>query len=127
MLLGSACSNYQKTLKNPDVNKKLDMAMAYYNKKDYYRASTLFEQLQDNFNGTAMAEKVIYYSAYCNYGLQNYLLAGYQFKSYFESFPSGEFAEESLYMTAYCQYLESQSYYLDPTDTQKGLNQSTFL
>jgi outer membrane protein assembly factor BamD len=121
MLLGSACSNYQKTLKNPDVNKKLDMAMAYYNKKDYYRASTLFEQLQDNFNGTAMAEKVIYYSAYCNYGLQNYLLAGYQFKSYFESFPSGEFAEESLYMTAYCQYLESQSYYLDPTDTQKGI------
>lgn len=97
------------------------MAMYYYNKKDYYRASNLFEQLQDNFNGTAMAEKVIYYSAYCNYGLQNYLLAGYQFKSYFESFPSGAFAEESLYMTAYCNYLESQSYYLDPTDTQKGI------
>ncbi len=97
------------------------MAMYYYNKKDYYRASNLFEQLQDNFNGTAMAEKVIYYSAYCNYGLQQYLLAGYQFKSYFESFPSGMFAEESLYMTAYCQYLESQSYYLDPTDTQKGI------
>jgi outer membrane protein assembly factor BamD len=121
LLLGTACSKYQKMLKNPDVNKKLEMAMAYYNKKDYYRASTLFEQLQDNFNGTAMAEKVIYYSAYCNYGLQNYLLAGYQFKSYFESFPSGEFAEESLYMTSYCQYLESQAYYLDPTDTQKGI------
>ena len=97
------------------------MAMSFYNKKDYYRASTLFEQLQDNFNGTAMAEKVIYYSAYCNYGLRNYLLAGYQFKSYFENFPSGEFAEESLYMTAYCSYLESQSYYLDPTDTRKGI------
>jgi outer membrane protein assembly factor BamD len=121
LVLGSACSKYQKTLKNPDVNKKLDMAMAYYKKKDYYRASTLFEQLQDNFNGTAMAEKVIYYSAYCNYGLQNYLLAGFQFKSYFENFPTGEFAEDALYMTAYCQYLESQSYYLDPTDTNKGI------
>jgi outer membrane protein assembly factor BamD len=118
LVLTTACSKYQKTLKNPDVNKKLEMAMYYYNKKDYYRASNL---LQDNFNGTAMAEKVIYYSAYCNYGLQNYLLAGYQFKSYFESFPSGTYAEESLYMTAYCQYLESQSYYLDPTDTQKGI------
>lgn len=95
--------------------------MGYYKKKDYYRASVLFEQLQDNFNGTAMAEKVIYYSAYCNYGLRNYLLAGYQFKSYFENFPSGEFAEESLYMTAYCSYLESQSYYLDPTDTKRGI------
>lgn len=97
------------------------MAMKYYDKKDYYRASTLFEQLQDNFNGTAMAEKVIYYSAYCNYGLQQYLLAGFQFKSYFENFPSGVYAEEALYMTAYCQYLESQAYYLDPTDTQKAI------
>ncbi len=121
ILLTGACSQYQRTLKNPDVNKKLDMAMMYYNKKDYYRASTLFEQLQDNFNGTAMAEKVIYYSAYCNYGLQNYMLAGYQFKSYFESFPSGTFAEEALYMTSYCQYLESQTYYLDPTDTYKAM------
>jgi outer membrane protein assembly factor BamD len=95
--------------------------MFYYNKKDYYRASTLFEQLQDNFSGTAMAEKVIYYSAYCNYGLQNYILAGYQFKSYFENFPSGTYSEEALYMAAYCQYLESQAYYLDPTDTQKGI------
>lgn len=101
LILSASCSKYQKTLKNPDVNKKLESAMGYYKKKDYYRASVLFEQLQDNFNGTAMAEKVIYYSAYCNYGLRNYLLAGYQFKSYFENFPSGEFAEESLYMTAY--------------------------
>ena len=121
LVLTTACSKYQKTLKNPDPNKKLEMAMYYYNKKDYYRASNLFEQLQDNFNGTEMAEKVIYYSAYCNYGLQNYLLAGYQFKSYYESFPTGLYSEESLYMTAYCQYLESQSYYLDPTDTQKGI------
>jgi outer membrane protein assembly factor BamD len=120
-VLISACSKYQKTLKNPDINKKLETAMMYYNKKDYYRASTLFEQLQDNFNGTAMAEKVIYYSAYCNYGLQNYLLASYQFKSYFENFPTGEYAEEALYMTAYCNYLESQDYYLDPTDTNKGI------
>jgi outer membrane protein assembly factor BamD len=121
LLLTTGCSKYQKMLKNPDPNKKLEMAMFYYNKKDYYRASTLFEQLQDNFNGTAMAEKVIYYSAYCNYGLQNYILAGYQFKSYFENFPSGTFSEEALYMSAYCQFLESQSYYLDPTDTQKGI------
>jgi outer membrane protein assembly factor BamD len=119
-VLGS-CSKYQKALKNPDLNKKLEIAQYYYNKKDYYRASILFEQLQDNFNGTAMAEKVLYYSAYCNYGLQNYLLAGFQFKSYYENFPTGEWSEESLYMTAYCQYLESQSYFLDQTDTEKGL------
>lgn len=120
VLLLAGCSKYQKALKNPDVNKKLEVAQYYYNKKDYYRASTLFEQLQDNFNGTAMAEKVMYYSAYCNFGLRNYILAGYQFKTYFENFPTGQWAEESLYMNAYCQFLESQNYYLDQTDTYKA-------
>ncbi len=119
-LLLMGCSKYQKVLKNPDPNKKLEMAQYYYNKKDYYRASTLFEQLQDNFNGTAMAEKVLYYSAYCNFGLRSYTIAGYQFKTYFENFPTGQWAEESLYMNAYCQFLESQNYYLDQTDTYKA-------
>ncbi|MES2689962.1 MAG: outer membrane protein assembly factor BamD [Bacteroidota bacterium] len=119
-LLLAGCSKYQKVLKNPDPAKKLELAQYYYNKKDYYRASTLFEQLQDNYNGTAMAEKIMYYSAYCNFGLRNYPLAGYQFKTYFENFPTGQWAEESLYMNAYCQFLESQNYYLDQTDTYKA-------
>jgi outer membrane protein assembly factor BamD len=67
IIIATGCSKYQKTLKNPDMNKKLELAIYYYNKKDYYRASTLFEQLQDNYSGTAMAQKIIYYSAYCNY------------------------------------------------------------
>jgi outer membrane protein assembly factor BamD len=116
----TGCSKYQKVLKTADPNKKLEMAQYYYNKKDYYRASTLFEQLQDNFNGTAMAEKVMYYSAYCNFGLRAYALAGYQFKTYFENFPTGQWPEECLYMNAYCQFLESQNYYLDQTDTYKA-------
>jgi len=119
--LSGACSKYQSTLKNPDLNKKYEMALYYYNKKDYYRAITLFDQLQDNFNGTSMAEKVLYYSAYCNYALRNYPLAGFQFKAYFENFPSGQWAEESLYMTSYCMYLESQPAYLDQTDTYKAM------
>ena len=117
----SGCSKYQKSLKNPDPNKKLEMAQYYYNKKDYYRAATLFEQLQDNFSGTTQAEKIMYYSAYCNYALKNYALAGFQFKAYFENFPTGEWAEESFYMSAYCQYLESQPVYLDQTDTFKAI------
>jgi outer membrane protein assembly factor BamD len=116
----TGCSKYQKVLKSPDVNQKLEMAQYYYDKKDYYRASVLFEQLQDRYTGTVMAEKVMYYSAYCNFGLRNYPLAGYQFKSYFENFPTGQWAEEALYMNAYCQFLESQNFYLDQTDTYKA-------
>ena len=121
VLLSVSCSKYQKALKDPDANKKFELAKYYYDKKDYYRASTLLDQLQDNFSGTTNAEKVLFYSAYCNYGLKNYGLAGYQFKAYFENYPTGEWAEESLYMNAYCQFLESQPSYLDQTDTFKGI------
>jgi len=121
-IVSSCGSNkYQKTLKNGDASKKMELAEYYYKKKDYYRASTLFEQLMETYSGTSMAEKVTYYSAYCNYGLQNNILAGYQFKTYYENFPTGKWAEECLYMYSYCLFLESQNWYLDQTDTYKAL------
>lgn len=122
LLLASGCSNkYQKALKTPDNRKKLEMADYYYKKKDFVRAISLYEQIEDAFSGTPAAEKVIYNSAQCNFGLKMYALAGFQFKTYFENFPSGEFAEEALYMNAYCAYLESQEPELDQTDTYKAI------
>lgn len=118
----SACSNkYQKMLKNPDNRAKLEMADAYYKKKDFVRAVSLYEQVEDAFSGTPTAEKVLYNSAQCNFGLKMYSLAGFQFKTYFENFPSGEHAEEALYMNAYCAYLESYEPELDQTDTYKAI------
>ncbi len=118
----SSCSNkYQKALKNPDNRVKLEMADAYYKKKDFVRAVSLYEMVEEAFSGTPTAEKVLYNSAQCNFGLKMYALAGFQFKTYFENFPSGEHAEEALYMNAYCAYLESYDPELDQTDTYKAI------
>ncbi len=93
----SACSNkYQKALKNPDNKVKLEMADAYYKKKDFVRAISLYEQIEEVYSATPFAEKILYNSAQCNFGLKMYALAGFQFKTYFENFPSGTNAEESL-------------------------------
>ncbi len=118
----SACSNkYQKALKNPDNKVKLEMADAYYKKKDFVRAISLYEQIEEVYSATPFAEKILYNSAQCNFGLKMYALAGFQFKTYFENFPSGSNAEESLYMNAYCAYLESFDAELDQTDTYKAI------
>ncbi len=122
LLFLSGCANkYQKALKSPDIRLKLEMADSYYKKKDFVRAGNLYEQIEDAFSGTPTAEKVLYNSAQCNFGLKMYALAGFQFKTYFEDYPSGEFAEEALYMNAYCAYLESQEPELDQTDTYKAI------
>lgn len=120
-VFGGCKSKLQKALSSPDGKKKLEMAEYYYKKKDYYRAQLLYEQLEDLYSGTAMAERIMYYSAQCNFGMKNYTLASFQFKTYYETYPTGMFAEECLYLNAYCNYMESQSYELDQTDTYKAL------
>lgn len=100
---------------------KLEMADAYFKKKDFVRAISLYEQIEDAFSGTPIAERVLYNSAQSNFGLKMYSLSAFQFKTYFENYPSGEYAEEALYLNAYCAYLESQEPELDQTDTYKAI------
>lgn len=122
LLIWGACGNsYQKALKNPDNRAKLEMADTYFKKKDFARAISLYEMVEDAFSGTPTAEKILYNSAQCNFALKMYALAGFQFKTYFENFPSAEHAEEALYMNAYCAYLESYEPELDQADTYKAI------
>jgi len=51
IILGS-CGGYNKVLKSSDANLKYRKAFEYYNKEDYSRASTLFEDILNVFRGT---------------------------------------------------------------------------
>jgi outer membrane protein assembly factor BamD len=122
LIFGSCSKNsYQKVLKNPDNRVRLELADAYYKKKDFARAISLYEMVEDAYSGTPTAEKILYNSAQCNFGLKLFALSGFQFKTYFENFPSAEHAEEALYMSAYCAYLESYEPELDQADTYKAI------
>lgn len=120
-MFGACANSYQKALKNPDSRTKLEMADTYYKKKDFARAISLYEMVEDAYSGTPAAEKILYNSAQCNFALKQFALAGFQFKTYFENFPSAEHAEEALYMNAYCAYLESYEPELDQADTYKAI------
>ena len=74
------------------------MAKKYYNKKDYFKALPLFEELLNIYKGTKSVEKVYYYYAYCYYGQGEYLMAAYHFKNLANTYPNGKFTEESHYM-----------------------------
>jgi outer membrane protein assembly factor BamD len=123
LLFIAGCSKYQKLLKSTDNDKKYDMAMKYYEHKDYYRALQLFDQLLPVFRGTAKAEKIAYSYAYCYYEQGQYELASYQFNTFTSSFPRSEKVEECTFMSAYCKYLESPSISLDQSNTQDAIKQ----
>ncbi len=117
-----SCSKYQRILKSSDLNFKFENAVSYYQKKDYNRALPLLEELSTTFRGSAKAEEVNYYYAYCHFSLGEYVLASYLFDTYAKTFPNGKHTEECQYMTAYCLYLESPIYKLDSKNTYKAIN-----
>ncbi|MDX5319844.1 MAG: outer membrane protein assembly factor BamD [Bacteroidota bacterium] len=117
-----ACSSYNKLLKSNDLEKKYTAAIAYYQKKDYYKAGQLFDELLIAFKGDQRFEEIYYYYSYCKYGNGELIMASYHFKNFYESFPTSDKAEEALYMHVYCDYLETYPYYLDPTVTRMTMD-----
>jgi outer membrane protein assembly factor BamD len=114
---------YNKIVKNGTLDEKYEAALKYFDKEDYTRALTLFEELMSVYRGTARGEEVHYYYAYCNYNVEDYLVAGYQFRNYTRIFPGGKHAEECAYMNAYCFYLNSPEYSLDQIDTKLAIKE----
>lgn len=120
-VLFSSCDGYNRLLKSSDNEKKLSKAIEYYNKGNYIKATTLFEELIPIYKGTEKAEEIYYMFSYCNYYQGDYSLSQYHFKNYYRNFPSGKHAEECLFMNAYCFYLNSPNYSLDQSDTKNAM------
>jgi outer membrane protein assembly factor BamD len=114
---------YNKIVKNGSLDEKYAAAIKYFEKEDYTKALTLFEELMSVYRGTGKGEEVHYYYAYSNYNVQDYLVAGYQFRNYARVYPSGKHAEECAYMNAYCFYLNSPEYSLDQIDTKLAIKE----
>jgi len=119
----TSCSKYQRLLKSNDYALKLDMAVKYYEKHDYYRALQLFDEVIIVYRGKEQAEKIQYYYAYCYYGQTDYIMASYHFKNFAKIYPNSKYAEECLYMSAYCKYMDSPSYTLDQSSTQEAIKE----
>jgi outer membrane protein assembly factor BamD len=121
LLLGSCTNNYQRLLKSPDVNKKYEAAIQYYEKGDFFRAGTLLEDLIPLLKGRPEAEKAQFYFANTNYKQRNYVLSAFYFKSFTDTYPNSEFAEEASYLHAKSLFLDSPGYELDQTNTISAL------
>jgi outer membrane protein assembly factor BamD len=119
--LFTSCSRYQKLLKSTDADAKFAAAVAYFDKKDYFRALPLFEELISVYRGQGRAEKVYYYFAYCNYYLEDYELAAYHFDNFVNTFPRSQYTEECAFLHAYCFYKSSPEFSLDQENTIKAI------
>lgn len=115
-LFTSGCaSKFRKIQKNEDWRVKYEAALTYYEKKDYYRASLLFEDIRPIVRGLPEGEQVEFYLAYCQFNEGTYILAAESFKSFFEVYGRSPSAMEAFFMYAYSLYSSSPPSNLDQT------------
>jgi len=121
-IIALSCSQYEKVLKSEDVNYKYTKTFEYYNKGDYVKAGTLFEQLAPLTRGTRRADSVFFYQAMTQYKLNDFIIAGHYFNQFTRYYENSQFIQEASYMEAYCYYMQSPRPELDQTSTYQALD-----
>lgn len=122
-LLVSCNKEYNKVIKSPDVDYKLEMADKYYAKGDFDKCIPLYEEILIYFKGKKNVEKAYYNYANAHYEIGEYQLAAFYFKSFTNSYPKSELAEKASFMVAQCYVAESPRFSLDPTSTNQAVTQ----
>ena len=117
----TSCSEYQKLLKSTDPELKYSKAVEYYEKKDFMRANTLFDDVSMYFRGSERSETLLNYLANSYVGLKDHYTAVEYFKSYTRSYPKGKYIQDAKYMVAYCHYLDSPDARLDQRVTNEAI------
>ncbi|MBN2765190.1 MAG: outer membrane protein assembly factor BamD [Paludibacteraceae bacterium] len=113
----SACGEYQKLLKSTDPELKYTKAIEYFEKGDFMRASTLFDEIAIYYKGTERSEEVLNYIAKSYMGQKDYFSASEYYKTYVKTYPKGKYITEAKYMIGYCYFLDSPDARLDQTST----------
>jgi outer membrane protein assembly factor BamD len=117
-----SCSEYEQAMKSEDVNVKYSKAFYYYNRGEFVKASSLFDQLAPLTRGTRRADSVYFFQAMTQYKLNDYIIAGHYFNSFVRMYENSIFIEEATYMEAYCYYLQSPRPELDQNSTYQALD-----
>lgn len=121
VLTFASCGDYQKLLKSNDAELKYSKAVEYFDKGDFVRASTLFDDVSAYYKGTERSETVLNYLARSYMGQKDYFSASEYYRTYVKTYPKGKFVTEAKYMIGYCYYLDSPDPRLDQTSTNNAI------
>jgi outer membrane protein assembly factor BamD len=122
ILFLSSCSEYQKLLKSTDPELKYNKAVEYFDKGDFVRAATLFDDISVYYRGTDRSEEILNYLAQAYIGQKDYYSAINYFQTYVKSYPKGKYTEDAKFMIGYCYYKDSPDARLDQTATNQAIN-----
>jgi outer membrane protein assembly factor BamD len=121
LLIMTACNKFGRLQKHGTPDEKLKAAIEYYNKKDYYKAGVLLDDVVPLLKGRQGAEDAMYYHAYNYFAQKQYMMSAYYFKDFYLTFPRSLRLEEMMYMHIKSLYFDSPHYNLDQSSTYECL------
>ncbi len=102
---------------------KYEVAMDYFDRKDYNHALQLFDLLQNAYRSTPRGEFVAYRTAMCYFETNDFEIASYYFDKFVQNYPFSVDAEKAAFMSAYCNYKTSPNMTLDQSNTYTAISQ----
>lgn len=117
----TACGEYQKILKSKNPDYKYDMALQYFNDKEYVKAQTLLDDVAAYFKGTERSQDVTIYLARSYMGQKDYSSAADYYQAYIRNYPKGKYAAEAAFQTGHCYYLDAPDPRLDQDFTNRAI------
>ncbi len=117
----ASCSGFEKVRKSSDYNLKYRKAFEWYNKGDYGKSATLFEDIVTYFRGTTKFDTISFHLAMSYYNSKDYALGAHYFGLFVQNFLYSPFTEEAEFLGAYCYYKESPEPPLDQASTKKAI------
>ena len=118
----TSCNEFNRMLKSTDNETKYEVAMDYYDRKDYNHALQLFDLLGNSFRNTPRGEMITYRTAMCYYLTYDYEIAAYYFNKFVSTYPFSRDAEKAAFMNAYCSYKISPNITLDQKNTEIAIS-----
>jgi outer membrane protein assembly factor BamD len=117
-----SCSTYNKTVRSDEFDKKFELANTLFEKKQYSRCITLYEQVYQRMPKTGQGEISYYRIGKSYYEEKDYFMAGYYLGTFSEKFPTSIKGEETMFLNAICAVKNSPTYNLDQNETDLALN-----
>lgn len=121
MALVSSCSEYNRVTRKGTIEEKYAAAIKYYEQKEYYRSSTLMEEVISYKSGSEEFEDALFIFAESYFYQKEYLLANHYYKRFTEKFPRNDKVEEADFMSAKSLYMISPKVSLDQTETLNAI------
>lgn len=120
-LLNVGCNSVQQVLKSGRPEHMYQIAMEFYQKKKWARASTLFEGARPYYLGTAQEDSIAFMNAFCKFKMREYDVATSLLDDFRRKFDRSVFIEDAEGILALSYFYISPGPTRDQTMTTQAL------